>query len=255
MFKWEKLRGSLFYKAYINLSRKLEEKIVKGAIFSVAAGAQLKKKYQNFGCKAYETSPRITLTRNAIYERNDTCLGQEKIIVTVGNLVHDKAQHILIESFYRAKIKNPSLKLKIVGHGPKERELKDQVINLKISNNVDFLGFIEDEKDLYKILKGADLFVLTSITEGFPRVLYEAMAHRIPIVTTDVGGIPFLLSNKKNAMVVEVNNVEKIATSILKIISDKKLRRSLIKSASNTLDAVFEKVDTNQIPKLIEKHL
>ena len=52
--------------------------------------------------------------------------------------------------------------------------------------------------NLYDLLFSSDIFALSSITEGFPRVLYEAMAMRLPIVT-DVGGIPYLLKNGVNA--------------------------------------------------------
>ena len=54
---------------------------------------------------------------------------------------------------------------------------------------------------MYEHLRNSDIFALSSLTEGFPRVLYEAMCMRLPIVTTDVGGIPYLLFNEKNVRI------------------------------------------------------
>lgn len=255
MFKWDDMRTGWFYRAYAGLNRWMERQIVKTALFAVAAGGQLKTKYAAWGCPTYDTSPRMTLTRENIFDREDTCNGNQKILINVGALIHDKAQHILLMAFADAKQKDPILKLRIIGQGPKEADLKAQAVALDISDSVEFVGYVEDESALYEILKDADIFVLSSVTEGFPRVLYEAMTHRLPIVTTDVGGIPYLLKDGVNARVVASEDAEALSAAILDVIDNDRLRKDIIREASITMETVFERMNPAQISHLVEKHM
>ena len=87
---------------------------------------------------------------------------------------------------------------------PKDiNNLFDLASELDIIDKVDFLGYVENEKELLNLLRSYDVFVLSSVTEGFPRVLYESMTSSLPIVTTNVGGIPYLLDDKHNAIIVK----------------------------------------------------
>ena len=81
---------------------------------------------------------------------------------------------------------------------------------------------------LYEQLKKSDIFVLSSITEGFPRVLYESMAMRLPVITTDVGGIPYLLEDQKSALIVPSKDEDSLAIAMDKMITNGELRRSII---------------------------
>ncbi|MEP3048380.1 MAG: glycosyltransferase [Hyphomicrobiales bacterium] len=255
MFKWNHLRNGLFYRVYAALNKWMEKRIVNSALFAVAAGGQLRQKYTNFGCPTYDTSPRMTLTRANIYERNDTCQGDEIVLINVGALIHDKALHILLDAFQMALLQHPKLKLKIVGQGPLLNELRDQAESLGVAEKVDFMGYIEKEEQLYDLLKQADVFVLSSVTEGFPRVLYESMSHRLPIVTTDVGGIPYLLIDDKNARVVTAGDSSALSSAITDMVSNDKKRQSIISRASETMEEVFDRLDPEQIAHLLDKHL
>ena len=255
MFKWEELRGSTFYKVYAWLNRKMESSIVSGALFGVVAGGQLLEKYRSLGCSTYDTSPRMTLSKSDVFERKDTCLGEEILLVNVGALIHDKAQHILIEAFSGLVKTNDKLRLLIVGEGPERDALIALCERLDIKDKVDFAGYIEEEKELYTLLRESDIFVLSSVTEGFPRALYEAMAMRLPIVTTDVGGIPYLLKDGLTAQVVASGDVKAIELATNELINNPELRRSMILEASRTLDGVFEMMSSSQISDLVNEHL
>ncbi len=255
MFKWESLRGGLFYKTYSALNRWMERKIVQGAIFSVAAGGQLREKYKAFSCPTYDTTPRITLTSADIFERENTCAGKTITLINVGNLIHDKAQHILIRAFAKAAESDERLRLKIVGQGPRELDLKQLSIDLGVEKKIDFVGYVEEEKTLYGLLRSADIFVLSSVTEGFPRALYEAMSMRLPIVTTDVGGIPFLLHNDENAKVVPSGDIEQMSLAINDLAVNSNLRKTIIQNAAKTVDAVFQRMNSSQIADLVNSHM
>ena len=255
MFKWPKYKNTIFYNFYKRLNLFFEKKIVRTALFSVVAGGQLKAKYEMIGCETFHTSPRMTLTKKDIFEREDTCEGHEINLVHVGALIHDKSQHTLIESFNKSYLKNNSLRLKIIGEGPLRNQLENQVNSLNLDTVVDFIGYVEREEELYSYLKSSDIFVLTSVTEGFPRVLYEAMAHNLPVISTKVGGIPYLLKDRYDAMLCDVNDVSGISKAIDTIVFEKNLRVQIISNARDTMEQIFARSDPHQIHKLVHRKI
>jgi glycosyltransferase involved in cell wall biosynthesis len=256
MFKWENLRGGPLYRFFAFLNRTLEKYIAKSALFNVTAGKGLLEKYKAFKRPVVETTPRMTLSRDDIYEREDTCNKGEITLINVGALVFDKAQHNLLVAFADLqKIFPEKLRLSILGDGPRKEDLEKISQDLGIEHRVSFHGHIQDEADLYQFLKDSDIFVLSSVSEGFPRVLYEAMAFQLPIVTTDCGGIPNLMKDRYNARVIRADNVNDLVSAVEDIIKDAPLRRSMIKNSLATINDVFDKMDPKQIPDLLNQNI
>ena len=81
-------------------------------------------------------------------------------------------------------------------------------------------------------------------------MLYEAMAMRLPIVSSNVGGIPYTLENKKNALLFECGDIKQMAEAICLVIEDDSLRKDIIRDASKILNGVFAKMDGSQIATL-----
>ena len=104
---------------------------------------------------------------------------KKKTFITIGRLTEQKGQWVLLEAF--SKIKE-DVNLVILGAGEKEKELKNLVQELDIENKVFFLGF---QKNPFKFLYNADIFVLSSLWEGFGNVIVEAMRCDLPIISTD----------------------------------------------------------------------
>lgn len=118
-------------------------------------------------------------------------------ICTVGRLEAQKGLPNLLRAF--AEISSSSeiaLELELIGNGPQECELRMLVERLGLSKSVTFSGFIPWGSALHHRLLDADLFVLASNTEGMPRVVIEAMATGLPVVSTSVGGIPEILATE-----------------------------------------------------------
>lgn len=103
-------------------------------------------------------------------------------------------EHIL-KAFEQLKINFPYLTLEIIGDGPLEDSVKQRIVELDLSAEVHMPGFVPWGIELHEKFRLADLFVFGSISEGMPRVIIEAMATGLPIVSTSVGGVPELLSN------------------------------------------------------------
>ena len=104
------------------------------------------------------------------------------VIINVGRLTTPKGQWHLIRSFKKVKEKAKSAKLVILGDGGYETRLKQLVQDMALMNDVHFLGF---QKNPYKFLSKATIFVLSSIWEGFPNVIAEAMICGTPVISSD----------------------------------------------------------------------
>ena len=147
------------------------------------------------------------------------------------------------------------MRLTVIGEGPLRDDLEQQVKSLNLEQVVDFVGYVEREKELYGYLRNSDIFVLTSVTEGFPRVLYEAMTHRLPIISTKVGGIPYFLEDQKDAILCDINDVCALSAAIDRVISEKILRMRLISNANVKMEQVFERSNPHQIFELLKSRI
>ncbi|HDK26093.1 MAG TPA: glycosyltransferase family 1 protein [Candidatus Atribacteria bacterium] len=150
-------------------------------------------------------------------------------VLFVGRLVHQKGIRFLLEavSILQNKYKK-YVKVAIVGGGPLEKELKKMCEKLKINDRVEFLGF---QRDIDRIMKSSKVFVLPSIWEGFGIVLIEAMKNRLPIVATNVGGIPEIITDGNEGILTPKANSEILAKSVNKVLEDEKFRSKLIQNA------------------------
>jgi glycosyltransferase involved in cell wall biosynthesis len=109
---------------------------------------------------------------------------------TIGRLVPAKGHSILIDAFARVSQASPDAELSIYGYGELQEELRTQIARLGLAGRVRLEGRTNDSP---ATLQDLDVFVFSSVNEGLPLVIMEAMAAGLPIVSTDVGGIPEVL--------------------------------------------------------------
>ena len=137
----------------------------------------------------------------------------KKIIGAIANFYPTKGLKYLLEAL--ASLKDPSLQLAIAGQGPLEYGLRNLAEKLNIKDQVFFLG---ERSDVPKLIRQFDLFVLPSLKEGFPYVVLEAMAAGRPIVSTNVGGIPEMLTDE--AILVPPADSRALAEKIKSVLND-----------------------------------
>lgn len=156
----------------------------------------------------------------------------EVVIVTVGRLSVEKAQGDLLAAFAQAKndLGGVRARLIIVGDGPEREALRQ--IAAPLADSVLFLGHLPDPSIAFY---AADVFALTSHSEGSPLVLFEAMAAANAILATSVGGVPETVTHGESALLVEPCNVGEIAGALRTLIVDPALRRKLATGASAAL--------------------
>ena len=114
------------------------------------------------------------------------------IIGYIGQLITGKGLDILLEAF--SKLVIPKKKLILLGGGAQRQDLEEIVSSLEIQNEVAFLGFRDDRLNF---LKGFDIFVLPSRSEGIPRCLMEAMAAQVTVIASDIPGCTDLIKHEQ----------------------------------------------------------
>tara|TARA_R110002072_G_scaffold1983_1_gene16181 strand:+ start:3682 stop:4917 length:1236 start_codon:yes stop_codon:yes gene_type:complete len=142
-----------------------------------------------------------------------------KHILFVGRLVEDKGIGVLLKALARLKQRHESATLTLVGDGPDREAFTRLAERLGLSDAVNFHGH-QDPARIKKTLKTADLFVLPSFAEGIPVVLMEAMATALPVVSTDISGIPELVETGVSGLLVPPGDVDALAQALDRLLSD-----------------------------------
>lgn len=155
-------------------------------------------------------------------------------IVYVGRLEAVKNVEMLVRAFSRLKQKN--LQLTIVGDGNEKENLHSLVRNLKPQNNIIFTGFSDNPS---QFLSNADLFVLPSFSEGFGIAAVEAMMLNIPVLCSNVGGIPEFIVDSENGWLFNPKNEDELVTKLETILVLEK--SDLHKIAQNGYESVISK--------------
>lgn len=142
-------------------------------------------------------------------------IDKKRIILGVGRLSKIKGYDLLISTLVEEVLQNKNVEVWLVGDGQEFSTLKQQAENLKVSDKVKFWGS-KSKDELLQIYNQADMFCLPSRNEGMSNALLEAMACGLPVVATNVGGVAELIDG--NGIIVEKENVEKLAIAISEIL-------------------------------------
>ena len=222
--------------------------VVMHARFAITPGYDLYHKLAELKCNVRLPVPLVNVTRADVLERQDTCQDLETRILFVGALRYTKGVQELLEAFVdlkRHQAIDANVKLWFVGSGEAEIALRRRAEELQVTGDVRFWGHIANGPPLYQVYRQSDIFVLPAYSEGFPRVLYEAMTFGLPIITTSVGGIPFLLHHLSEAYLVEPRDTAGICAALQVVLADTGLRKQLIKnSRALMLDVIFKRMET-----------
>ncbi|MBI2055014.1 MAG: glycosyltransferase family 4 protein [Candidatus Sungbacteria bacterium] len=155
------------------------------------------------------------------------------IIGTITELTANKDLPTLIRA--AAKLPQNAVSI-IIGGGEDETRLRKLIEELDAAHKVFLTGFV---KDAWRLLRGLDCFILTSVKEGLPYVIMEAMAAGLPIIATNIGGIPDLLVQNESGILVAPKDPEMLAAAIRKLAEDGQLRDNLAKNARYRVEKLF----------------
>lgn len=171
---------------------------------------------------------------------------KENVVLYVSRMSYRKGPHVLLNAF--SKIKDATLVM--VGSGEMLPFLKAQAKFLGIEDRVVFMGYVPDDL-LPEIFKMADIFVLPSISsEAFGIVVLEAMASGVPVIATNVGGIPEVLKENEAGLLIPPGNELELRKAIQKLLNNEELRKWY---GVNGRKAVEEKYSWDKVVVEIEK--
>ena len=154
-------------------------------------------------------------------------LKNDVILITVSRLVAKNA----ISDIVRSLVYLPrSVKLLIVGEGDERVKIEEIIKNNKLSERVKMVGKVQYD-DVPRYLRVSDIFVRPSLSEGMGNAFIEAMAMRLPVIATPVGGIVDFLKDKKTGLFCEVNDPQSIAGRVEVYMSDEELKTRVVKES------------------------
>jgi L-malate glycosyltransferase len=170
-------------------------------------------------------------------------LDDEFIFSCASRFAHDKGHKFLVESVpLLKKMTNKKFRLLLAGDGPFLEEIKALVKKLSVENEVIFVGFLDNIKELFY---GSDSYVNSSEHEALSFLIVEALASGLPtIVTNMAGNVDIVNEETKCGLLVEYNNSQSMANAMLKMMRDEGLRNSLTKNAKK---AVFERFNLDVV--------
>lgn len=175
---------------------------------------------------------------------------RKKEIVSVGRLTEQKNHLLLIKAFEKVVKENPKYKLIIYGDGPKRKELEEYIKGHNLEDKVFLPGVVDNVKEK---IYDASIFVLSSNYEGMPNALLEAMCLGVPCISTNCpcGGPKELINDGYNGFLVEVNNIDDLASKINYVLLNEDKMQCI---STNALE-LSKKVNPNIINKQWENYL
>ncbi|WP_297572272.1 glycosyltransferase family 4 protein [uncultured Deefgea sp.] len=183
---------------------------------------------------------------SAVRERN--------ILLFLGHVGDRKGTFDLIRAMPDVIKLNPAVQLKIGGTGEIEAA-RQLAVELKVEAHVEFLGWVVGE-DKERLLNSATLLLLPSYNEGLPMSILEAMVHGLPVIASDVGGIPEALACCVTDCIVQPGDVLDLANKINHLLSDDDLREDIARKLQQTVAEKFDvEVVANELTQLYNRLL
>lgn len=214
------------------------EPVITFSINQSNAVTTVSQSLKNDTLKFFKVNKEITVIPNFIChdeythkvsskERKQYAPNGEKILIHISNFRKVKRVEDVLYVFDKVRKQIPA-KLILVGDGPERSNIENLCRKLDTCDDIIALGKVRDAE---KILPVADLFLLTSETESFGLAALEAMTAKVPVVSTNTGGIPEVNIHGYSGMLSKVGDIEDMAKNALYILSDEKIHRQFSENA------------------------
>jgi glycosyltransferase involved in cell wall biosynthesis len=154
------------------------------------------------------------------------------LIGAVGRLSDEKGFDVLIRAVARLLKQGENVGLSILGDGIARPRLQALIDALGVADRVSLVGYCSNPIRWYHAM---DIYALSSIREGLPNALLEAMALEVPVVATRVAGVPRLIEDGKTGLLVEPNSVDDLVQALQRVLHDAELRASLRSAGRNII--------------------
>ncbi|MGE7766820.1 glycosyltransferase [Peribacillus sp. NPDC096540] len=172
-------------------------------------------------------------------------------ILSIGRLVEKKGHHILMQAFQKIRGKFPNATLTIIGRGELEEYINSLANQLNLGDSFRLLNHLPKDQ-VREQMTNADIFCAASLeaadgdVEGIPNTLKEAMAVGVPVISTNHAGIPELITNKKEGVLVQENNVDELAEALEFMLTNRELWETYTVAARQKIEQNFNLVQQLQ---------
>lgn len=167
-------------------------------------------------------------------------------IIFAGRLLGNKNIYLLVKAIKLIKVRIPNIKCLIIGDGPEKKTLEALTHKLNLEENINFLGFLENQDDVYALMKSSKVFVLPSTREGFGIVVIEANACGIPVVTVNHkdNAARYLIKEGKNGFVCQLDEKEIAKNVIITIKNWTNMKQACLNSVKPyNWDIIIKKLE------------
>lgn len=173
-----------------------------------------------------------TVSKRDFFIREDTCLRRPVRILYAGRIEKAKGVCVALDALNLMVKSGTDAEMWLAGWAQKGdsvcTELEDSAHAMGLSDRLKFLGYKGLGEQLFSVYRQADIFIMPSLFEGFPRSIWEAMSQCTPVVATKVGSIPIYLKHLESAVLVEPNDPAALASGVTLVIENRDIRRELI---------------------------
>jgi glycosyltransferase involved in cell wall biosynthesis len=229
IYKMADRYSARYVTQYIAVSRALKDRLVKE--HGIPA-ARISVIYE--GVELDQYSPNMNASDTV--RRSLAITDDYPIIGTIGRLVYQKGFSYFLDAAKRVYSEEKRVRFVIVGHGPEEADLRRLAESLGISEVCTFAGL---RFDVAQLLSAFDVFVLSSVLEGLPRTVIEAMAMGCPIVATDIDGVREELKHNETGLLVPPADPIALAKAILMLLDDREKAEHLGRKARKGVEEEF----------------
>ncbi|EML6324638.1 glycosyltransferase family 4 protein [Bacillus cereus] len=228
--------------------KKMEKNIIEKAEKTIFLTDNIKRKYESI----LEEKENLVVIPDCIAPHhlksdNEYLLGRDtdifpfnkndKIILYVGRIAHEKGWETFVHMSKELDAKQ-DFKFIVCGDGPQREKMEAMVREFNLTNKYYFTGFVSRES-IPNFMRKASVLVIPSKHEELGGIALEGAASGVPMVASNVGGLRNILSNEKNALLVNPEEYSNFANAVIRIITDKKLRAKLVESANQSIVKKF----------------
>jgi glycosyltransferase involved in cell wall biosynthesis len=263
-------RGIAFFVAR-EFYMQAEKVIVKKAMFCLSAGKRLAASKVGLNPRSFETIPMVQFqSKDNLMESGHLVLNEEKEsphyknkcdnvlhILSVGNVDERKGTIYLLMALPHLLSKGFDVKVTLVGAIDEtyRSHLVEEMTRYETNDRVHFAGYVNDVEHLQKFYNEADVFVLPTLGEGFPRVLYEAMMSGLPVVASDIDSIRENTHGSEAVSLVTPKDPKAIAEAVQQLVQDQSLRKRRIDAGYRFATQKFHTSPANQVVHYITKFI
>lgn len=161
---------------------------------------------------------------------------ERPLVGAVGRLSEEKGFDVLVRATSQLVNSGLDVGLVIVGEGDQKRVLEELIGTLGLGERIRLHGFAVDTRPLYQAM---DVYALASYREGLPNVLLEAGAMEVPVVATNIAGVPRLITHQQNGLLVEPGSVDQLAQALSVVLNNADLRERFRRAGRQTIESKY----------------